>query len=100
MENNIKLNLEENGKGSFLIEKDGQPLAEMVIGISGNNLTVYHTEVSGKLRGQGIAAQLVSEMVRYASEKDLKVIPLCAYVLAQFKRQPEKYADIWNQTWH
>jgi predicted GNAT family acetyltransferase len=96
----IKLNLSENGRGAFFIETNGKQLAEMAIGISGGNLTVYHTEVSEELKGKGIASQLLATMVGYARTHALKVIPLCPYVLAQFKRHPEQYDDIWNRTWH
>ncbi len=96
----IELKLENNGKGAFVLEEAGERLAEMAIGISGGNLTVYHTEVSDKLKGQGVASKLLATMVDYARQHKLKVIALCPYVLAQFKRHPEQYADVWNQDWH
>ncbi len=96
----ITLKLNDQGRGAFVIENGAALLAEMAIGIDGQNLTVYHTQVSEELKGQGIAAQLLTRMVAYAREHKLKVIALCAYVLAQFKRQPELYADVWNQHWH
>jgi predicted GNAT family acetyltransferase len=98
--NEIQLSLNDNGRGAFFIEVDGQRKAEMEIGISGSNLTVYHTEVADELKGQGIAAKLLTTMVEYAREHELKVIPLCPYVHAQFKRHPDTYADVWNQHWH
>lgn len=97
--NDIKLKLESNGKGAFVVEDGDERTAEMVIGIANGNMTVYHTEVSEKLQGQGIAAKLLSTMVQYARDNKLKVIALCPYVHAQFKRHPETYADIWNQNW-
>jgi len=72
----------------------------MVIGIVANNLTVYHTEVSEKLKGQGVSTRLLATMVEYARAHNLKVIPLCPYVSAQFKRHPEQYGDVWNRSWH
>lgn len=98
--NEIELKLEQNGKGAFVIEEAGERIAEMVIGISGSNMTVFHTEVSDKLKGQGVASRLLETMVAYAREHKLKVIALCPYVSAQFKRHPDQYADIWNQHWH
>ena len=98
--NEIKLKLEPTGKGAFVIEDTNERVAEMVIGISGSNLTVYHTEVSERLKGQGVATNLLATMVEYARANKLKVIALCPYVHAQFKRHPEQYADIWNQNWH
>lgn len=93
----IELKLDDNGKGAFVIEKGGERSAEMVFGITGNQLTVFHTEVAEEHKGKGVAGQLLSKMVAYAREKKLTVIPRCAYVHAQFKRHPEQYADIWNQ---
>ena len=96
----IQLALNDNGKGSFFLESERERLAEMVIGISGKNLTVYHTEVSDKLKGQGIASRLLTTMVEYARKQELKVIPLCSFVRAQFERHKELYGDVWNQDWH
>jgi predicted GNAT family acetyltransferase len=97
---NISLKLDAHGKGAFVIDEGDERLAEMVIGISGNNMTVYHTHVSEKLKGKGVASQLLKQMVTYAREHQLKVIALCPYVSAQFKRHPEEYQDVWNQHWH
>jgi predicted GNAT family acetyltransferase len=96
----IQLKLNDHGKGAFVVEENKERLAEMEIGIAGNNLIVYHTEVSDKLQGQGVASQLLSEMVSYARTHHLKVVPLCPYVSAQFKRHPQQYEDVWNQQWH
>jgi predicted GNAT family acetyltransferase len=98
--NNIELKLSANGQGAFVIDEGTERLAEMVIGVQGTNLTVYHTEVSEKLQGKGIAGLLLKQMVAYAREHHLKVIALCPYVNAQFKRHPDEYKDIWNQHWH
>ena len=96
----IQLRLNDSNRGAFFIERDGAEVAKMEIGIAGENMTVYHTEVSETLKGQGIASKLLEEMVRHARTNNLKVIALCPFVSAQFKRHPEKYADIWNQHWH
>lgn len=91
----IELKLDKNNRGSFVIEENGEQLAEMVVSVENKVLTVYHTEVAETLQNQGVAASLFSEMVKYAREKNLKVIPSCSYVLAQFKRHPDEYNDIW-----
>jgi predicted GNAT family acetyltransferase len=98
--NAIKLQLNPQGRGAFYIEDQGERIAFMEISIVNGQLTVFHTEVAEKLKGQGIATKLVEHMVKYARENNLKVVPLCPYVLAQFKRHPDTYADIWKKDWH
>jgi len=95
----IQFKLGENNKGGFFIEENGERLAFMEIGIKDNNITVYHTEVSEKLKGKGIGMALIAALVDYARKNKLKVIALCPFVSAQFKRHPELYQDIWNQNW-
>lgn len=94
--NEPKLILNEQGRGAFTIVENNEQLAEMVISVSGNNLTVYHTEVIPKAEGQGLAKILLNAMVAYARAHQLKVIALCPYVHAQFKRHPQEYEDVWN----
>jgi predicted GNAT family acetyltransferase len=92
----VKLHLNEKNHGGFYITDGVEQLGEMVLSISGSNLTVYHTEVSPKAEGKGYAKKMLNAMVDYARKNKLKVIPLCPYVHAQFKRHPEEYADVWN----
>lgn len=93
----IQLRLDDQKKGAFVIEDGDERIAEMVIAVMGPRLVVYHTEVSDKLKGQGIAGKLLDEMVAYARSNHLKVVPLCPYVLVQFKRHAEKYDDVWEK---
>ncbi len=92
----VTLHLDENGRGAFFIMDGSEQLGEMVIGISGKNLTVYHTEVATKGEGKGLAKRLLGAMVDHARKNSLKVVPFCPFVLAQFKRHPEEYADVWK----
>jgi predicted GNAT family acetyltransferase len=93
----VELKLDKNNNGGFYIMDGTERIAEMAISISGKNLTVYHTEVSQKAEGKGLGKELLSAMVDYARKNGLKVIALCPFVHAQFKRHPEQYADIWNK---
>ncbi len=92
---NIKLI--EGDQPAFILEQDGEKLGEMDLQITGDVLTVLHTEVSPKMEGKGLAKMLLERMVSYARENKLMVIPRCSYVHAQFKRQPEVYDDIWKK---
>src|SRR5438105_4921025 len=93
----VKLNLNEKGKGAFFINDGAEQTGEMVISISGTDLTVYHTEVSPQAEGKGLAKKLLTAMADYARSNHLKVIPLCPYVHAQFKRHADEFADVWKK---
>ena len=93
----VKLSLDEKGKGQFYIPGMEGKAAEMMINISGNDLTVFHTEVLPKEEGRGLAKKLLSAMVDYARTNHLKVIAFCPFVHMQFKRHPEQYNDIWKK---
>ena len=93
----IKIKLDKKGDGTFYSMDGEELIGEMVFNIQGSNLTVFHTEVLPKAEGKGLAKKLLDAMVEYARNKNLKVIPLCPYVHAQFKRHPEMYADLWNK---
>lgn len=92
----VLLQLDEKKHGHFYMTENSEQIAEMQIGISGNELTVYHTEVAPDHEGRGLAKKLLVTMVDYARKNNLKVIALCPYVFAQFKRHPDEYADIWK----
>jgi predicted GNAT family acetyltransferase len=93
----VILKLNENGHGGFYIIDGEEQLGEMEVSISGSDLTVYHTEVSTKAEGKGYAKKMLDAMITHVRSNHLKVIPLCPYVHAQFKRHPEDYADVWNK---
>lgn len=97
--NDIQFKLDSNGKGGFFIKENGEQLAFMEIGIKDNDIIVYHTEVSEKLKGKGIGTSLIAALVDHARKTKQQIIALCPFVLAHFKRHPEQFADVWNQRW-
>src|SRR4030095_104741 len=94
----VQLQVNDKGRGKFFIEENGEQLGEMEIAVTGKNLIAYHTEVLPKAEGKGLAKQLLTAMVDYARSKNLKVIALCPYVFAQFKRHEDLYGDIWEKS--
>ena len=97
MAEDVKLKLDEKGHGRFYIMEGETQVAEMVISVSNGLLTVYHTEVLPRAEGKGLGKQLLVAMVDHARRNEMKIIPLCPYVHAQFKRHPELYADVWQK---
>ena len=93
----IGLNLDEKNHGAFVITEDDKAVGQMEICIQGTDLVVYHTEVAPHAEGKGYAKKLLRNMVDYARSLVLKVIPLCPFVHAQFKRHPQEYADVWKK---
>ena len=81
-------------KGMFFVENDGNILAEMVYSMpTPSKMIIEHTEVSDELKGQSVGYQLVRTAVEYARTHDIKIVPLCPFANAVFKKKPE-YADV------
>jgi len=95
----VNLELNEKGRGKFFIAENGEQLGEMEVAITGKNLIAYHTEVQPKAEGKGYAKQLLGAMVDHARAHHLKVIALCPYVNAQFRRHEAEYDDIWDKNY-
>jgi len=93
----VKFMLQNKVRGAFYIMVSTEKVAEMIVGVSGNRLNVYHTEFSGMESGNTRAIKLFENMVTYARNHRVKVVPFCAYVLGRFKINPESYADIWEK---
>ncbi|CAN5252877.1 GNAT family N-acetyltransferase [soil metagenome] len=86
-----------NDKDAFIIEENGKRIAEMIIGISGNEMSVYHTEVVKELKGKGIGSRMVNVMAEHARNHNLSVIPLCPFVKEHFIKNREEYEDVWKK---
>lgn len=86
----------DNGKkGSFYVEIDGQQQALMTYTHAGSQkIIIDHTEVSDALKGQGVGYKLVEASVQYLRANHLKVVPLCPFAAAVFKKKHDEYADV------
>lgn len=58
----------------------------------GDTLQLVHTEVPRALEGRGVAGALVRAALDHAAGNGLKVLPLCSYVRAYMKRNPDTHA--------
>lgn len=86
----------DNGKkGSFYIEIENIKVAEMTYThAEPNKIIIDHTEVSDTLKGQGVGYKLIDASVAYMRANSLKVIPLCPFANAVFRKKAQEYADI------
>ena len=85
---------ENETKGSYYIEENGQRLAEMTFSKAGTDrIIIDHTEVSDQLRGQGAGEAMVKQAVEDARAGGYSIIPLCAFALSVFQKTPA-YKDV------
>ena len=87
-------NKEENNRGIFYVEIEGEQLAEMDYSISNNIMTIIHTEVDEKLKGKNVGLQLVNYAAEHARVNNLKIIPVCPFAKKVFDKSRDEYSDV------
>ncbi len=90
-----EIELEESGsKGRYVLRGPDGAEAELTFTRVGDKqLIIDHTGVPDAFRGQGAGLRLVSRAVEDARTSGRKIIPLCPFAAAQFRRHPE-WADV------
>src|SRR4051794_36269027 len=85
---------DEHGKnGAFFIDEDGEWVAELAYVKSDDGvITINHTEVDDKLKGQGVGEQLVKSAVEFARDNGLKIKAECKFAKKVIDETPE-YQD-------
>jgi predicted GNAT family acetyltransferase len=76
-------------KGAFVIERDGNRLAEMTYTSAGSKIIIDHTDVSDALRGTGAGRRLVEAAVEWARTEKRTILPLCPFAKSVFDKTPE-----------
>jgi predicted GNAT family acetyltransferase len=89
------IELEDNGsKGRYFLRAPTGEEAEMTFTrIGEHQIIIDHTEVPEAFRGQGAGVRLVTRAVEDARAAGKKIIPLCPFAAAQFRRHQE-WADV------
>ncbi|HEX5644506.1 MAG TPA: GNAT family N-acetyltransferase [Erythrobacter sp.] len=79
------------GGGRYLARIDGEEAAGYLEWeASGARVRIAaHTVVPARLRGRGIAAALVEQLITDARADGFRIVPQCSYVAASFARHPE-----------
>lgn len=81
-------------KGRYFIAAPGGVTAEMTSSRASDALIIIdHTEVPDAFRGTGTGIRLVEALIADARASGTKIIPLCPFAAAQFKRHSE-WADV------
>ena len=93
-----EIHLEEtDSKGRYFIRTPAGEVAEMTFSkVGAHQIIIDHTEVPDVFRGQGAGLRLVTRAVEDARAAGKKIIPLCPFANAQFRRHLE-WADVLKQ---
>ena len=86
----MQIQRDEHGqKGAFYIDEDGEWIAELTYIKNNGTMTIDHTEIDEKLRGEGIGQDMVKAAVEYARESGLKIKAVCPYAKKVIEGTPE-----------
>jgi predicted GNAT family acetyltransferase len=76
-------------RGRYVVYLPGGLEAELTYGRRDGRIVADHTYVPPSFRGHGIAERLVNALIADVRAGGGKVLPLCSYVAAQFRRHPD-----------
>ncbi|MCB9257578.1 MAG: N-acetyltransferase [Chitinophagales bacterium] len=87
----MKIEIRETGnKGSAIALEYDRKVGEMTYSKADEHLMIIdHTEVDPAFGGKGLGQELLMTLVNMAREKKIKIIPLCPFANAQFKKQKD-----------
>ena len=93
-----EIKLEDSGsKGRYFLRSPQGAVAEMTFSKVGEHMIIIdHTDVPDVFRGQGVGLRLVTKAVEDMRAAGKKIIPLCPFANAQFRRHKE-WADVLKQ---
>lgn len=76
--------------GYALARENEKRAGAMSYSITNDHLIIIdHTEVAPEYNGMNVGLQMLVEIVAMAREKGIKIIPLCPFAAAMFKRKDE-----------
>jgi predicted GNAT family acetyltransferase len=80
----------------YFVAKDGdRELGRMYYSWAGiDKFIINHTEVKPEAQGTGAGKFLVESGVKYARENNFKIVPLCKFANAMFKKHAKEWADV------
>lgn len=75
----------------YIFEADTQKeIGEIVYSkVSNGVISIDHTRVDETYQGHGLAGKLLNALLDYADLNNLKIVPVCEYAKAAFKKRPE-----------
>lgn len=77
----------------FVLTHQGAEVGELTYRQSAGRAALLHTEVQPRLRGRGLARELVVAAAQWARTEKLKLTPVCWYTRVVLERGDE-YRDV------
>ena len=96
LQKTITIEREElNGAHEFVLRIDGErcgflEFTRPQVGV----MRIEYVEVAPELRGSGLGHQLVEKAVAFATDANLRVVPICSYARAVIQRDPAMSAAL------
>lgn len=81
---------EDHRGGSFELHLEDEVIGKMTFAYAGaSKIIIDHTEVNPDHNGKGYGKLLMKKAIEYATEKDIKIIPMCSFAKSYFDKHPE-----------
>ncbi len=84
--------IDNAGRSRFEMVQEGS-VTHLDYAMEGGLIRLLYIEVPRELQGRGFAAVLLREVLAWARERGLQVVPVCSYVQIFMRRHPE-YDDL------
>lgn len=81
--------VENPDENRFEIHTGGQLAGWAEYRLRPGRITFTHTEMDDRFQGRGLAGRLARGALDSARERDLRVIPLCPYIVGYIRKHPE-----------
>ena len=89
MQKDIRV-IEEGGRGRYVLAMpDGQEAYLRFRRDGDKDMAIDYSFVPPASRGRGVAAMLILRAVQDARETGTRIVPLCGYVAAEFRRHKD-----------
>lgn len=77
-------------KGAFIAKENNTIIGEMTYSVlDEHKIIIDHTEVAVEQKGKGVGKLLMDNLVAMARANAIKIIPLCPFAAAMFRKNPE-----------
>lgn len=81
--------------GYFTVKDGDKELGRMYYSWAGiDKFVISHTEVKPEAKGTGAGKFLVEGAVKYARENNFKIVPVCPFANAMFKKHGAEWKDV------